>query len=282
MDGALTMDGAPTMHLATPPITKASCITWRAPAVLPQQGQAEQHSLWTLPALRRANAVLLRREVESAFARHGPTHRGVRLKTDDVLVTSLDENAQMMVLTMMRCEVLPFAYAVGLAREGTHVPPLSKMFVVRYSDANPLTAKLDLHTDDLDFTVTMALSEPEEFDGGGTFFPAEGDASKSGFLLRPRMGDGCAASTHLALIACSARPLFSIIDPAPIQQFLLTPPVLLLRRFFAQALASCTAVPFHTRVARWCAGRGIFSSRSSRAGESATRCCGQPSSTRRS
>ena len=187
------MDTTDTARVMTPPVTIPIRIAWRAPGdgALNMLRKPKDHSLWTLPVLGMADALSLRQEIEHSFARDGPTDRGVRLKTDDLVLTSLAHSAQTVILNVLRTVVLPFAYAVGLARAGTHVPPLSKIFIVRYSDLNPRTAKLDLHTDDLDFTVTMALSEPEEYDGGGTFFPAEGDACKAGFLLRPRIGESC-------------------------------------------------------------------------------------------
>ena len=44
----------------------------------------------------------------------------------------------------------------------------------------------------------MALCEPDEYEGGGTFFPASGDPSSTGFLLRPGAGAcSCVPCCHL-------------------------------------------------------------------------------------
>ena len=66
-------------------------------------------------------------------------------------------------------------------------PNNAKMFIVRYATGPLCRNALELHEDDTELTVTIALSDPDEFSGGGTYFPMDG-GSASGMLLRPRAG----------------------------------------------------------------------------------------------
>ena len=128
-----------------------------------------------------------------------------------------------MVTERLDSTVLPAAESFGFSPVSTIDSDFS---IVRYSKEPPLNkydrsarrASTDVHTDRHYLTIIIPLSSPEDYEGGGTFYPSDGPGNTDGLIVKPAQGtailhagdvlhagEAVTSGTRLILIAFVAR-----------------------------------------------------------------------------
>lgn len=122
------------------------------------------------------------------------TDRGAKLPTDDVLVKDLTPANRRAIKNAFRQRLMPYVKAqfpqLNVGSESI-LPTDNNLFVIRYDASMPRRHGLALHQDSTALTVNVSLSNPADYKGGGTFFPAAELAQQGEGLVVRNSSGGC-------------------------------------------------------------------------------------------